>query len=77
MVDVLLIEPVPVPPIRQRTTSLSSSFLNNAMIEANETTTLGLVEAREKGVHALLQNGILKLKTHSLAVAASRPEVVI
>ena len=36
-----------------------------------------MVEARVKGVEALLQNQILKIKTHSMAVAASRSEVKI
>ena len=52
-----LLETVQVPPTsptRQRTTSVSSSFLNNAMIEVNNTTTVGMVEARVKGMEELL-----------------------
>ena len=47
------------------------------MIEDTETTTVGMIKARVKGVETLLQNQIVKLKSHGMAVAANRSEVVI
>ena len=55
-------------------TKISLIKVTVAMINVTVTTTMGIVEARVKGVERLVQNQILKLNSHSIVLAVTRSE---